>query len=349
MPGMPETPRDPQRTRLVTEAARLYYEFDHTQEDIARRLRISRSSVSRLLKEAKQSGIVQVRVCDPLTTSSELELEFEKTFGLKKAIVVPIQTSLDPLTAVAPAAVDYLSLLLVDDDIVGVSWGATLLAMADYLAEQPQQRLRGVKVVQVKGSVAGYPKATHAAEIAMGFARAFNGEVVLLPVPVIVDSPEAKEIIEADRGIRSVLNLGRKARVAVFGIGYPSDDAMLVEAGFLTTKQMDELRKKGAVGDIYARYFDTNGVLCDASLDQRIVGLPLAELRRKEFSLGVAAGKHKARAIVGALRGRYLNVLITDEPTALEVLKITKNLCDRPLDDISRSDEANERLPLSAV
>lgn len=340
---MPDALRDPQRMRLITEVARLYYEFDQTQEKIAHRLGISRSGISRLLTEAKRSGVVQVRVANPLTASSTLEEKFERAFGLKKAIVVPVQPSQNPLPAVAQAAADYMAFVVTDGDIIGVSWGASLLAMADYLEELPRQRLSGVRVVQVKGSVAGYPKATHSLEIAMSFGRAFNAEVVPLPVPVVVDSPEAKAVVEMDRGVRSVLDLGKEARVAVFGIGYPGDNAMLVEAGFLTTRQMGELRKGGAVGDIYARYFSIDGVLCNEELDQRTIGLRLEELRLKEFSIGVAAGIHKAPAIVGALRGRYVNVLATDEPTALEVLKITEEDRCTPGGRSGGDDRAGER------
>jgi deoxyribonucleoside regulator len=121
--------------------------------------------------------------------------------------------------------------------------------------------------------------------------------------------------------VRQVFDLASQAHIAFFGIGTIAADTLWGRAGLLTAGVVAELDSLGAVGDIMSRYFDRSGQLVNSSLCQRVVGLPIPQLLRIERRVGVAGGREKLAAIQGALRGSYVNVLITDHLTARSLVE----------------------------
>ena len=160
---------------------------------------------------------------------------------------------------------------------------------------------------------------TYAAETAALFAEAFGTIARYLPLPVIFDSVELKRMVEEDRHIQRIIELGRQANIAVFTVGTVEEDALLFRLGYFDDKQRRMLREVGA-GDISSRFFDSEGRICSEEINARTVGIDLHELRRKEKSVLVAGGPRKIRAIRAALAGRYANILVTDQFTALALL-----------------------------
>jgi deoxyribonucleoside regulator len=313
------------RLFLLGRVARMYYEDGATQEAIATELKLSRPTVSRLLKEAREEGVVQIIIRHPLRFVPVLENEIRAAFPyLRRVIVVapPTEAMASPeLTAqgVARAAADYISSVVESGDIVGVSWGNTMEMLTLHL---PQKPVRRATVVQLNGGVSRAATGTNAQEVAQRFGRAFGAQVYYLTVPAIVDSAGLREALQQNRETASLLDLGRRANIAVYGIGVPGPNSVLVQAGYITPRQVESLRRSGARGDICSRFFTADGTVCDRELDDRTIGLPLRELGAKEHAVAVVPGKHRAAGLLGALRGRYLNVLVTDEETAAEVLTL---------------------------
>lgn len=305
---------DKEKISKVIEAAKLYYLLDYNQNEIAKILGVSRPTVSRLLQQAKSDGIVQITIMDPTEDVENLSAQLEKKFNLKKAIVTSIPQYDDHIIKnyLGEKAALFLDEIVKDDDIIGVTWGTTLYHVA---TELKQKFVKNVKVVQLKGGVSYAETNTYASEILYLFGKAYNTAPHNLPLPAIVDHVVVKQAMEADRHIRKILELGKQANIAMFTMGPVKTDSLLFQLGYFTESDLESLYGS-AVGDICSRFFDKDGEICNKSLNERTLGINLNELRKKEFSILVAGGPNKIDGIYGALKGKYANVLITDQFTA---------------------------------
>jgi deoxyribonucleoside regulator len=305
---------DREKLTKVIEAAKLYYLLDYNQNEIAKKLGVSRPTVSRLLQQAKSDGIVQINILDPTEDVENLATQLEQKFNLKKVIVASIPQYEDHIIKnyLGEKAANFLYEIVKDDDIIGVTWGTTLYHIA---VELKQKLVKGVKVVQLKGGVSHAETNTYASEILYLFGKAFHSTPHNLPLPAIVDHVVVKQAMEADRHIRRILELGNQANIALFTIGPIKTDSLLFQLGYFTESDLESLYGK-AVGDICSRFFDESGEVCNESLNERTLGVNLDRLKRKEHSILVAGGPNKIEGIYGALKGGYANVLVTDQYTA---------------------------------
>jgi len=246
-------------------------------------------------------------------------------FSLKKVFIVPVIIP-EPafvLADVGKAVGEYLSGLVRDGDTIGISWGTSLSYVASHL--RPAERSK-VRVVQLNGGVSTTSFSTGAMNILEQFAKAFGAQPYMLSVPTIVDSKEIASAILRDSGVSEIVSMGREANIAVFGIGKTSYQSVLYTAGYFKENDYEELLAKGAVGDICSRFFTIDGEICDPELNKRTIGLQLEDLHHKEHSIAMACGVEKASAILGAIQGRYINTLFTDEQTAREIIRVYHNL-----------------------
>lgn len=298
----------------VIEAAKLYYLLDYNQSEIAKILGISRPTVSRILQQAKDEGIVQIKIMDPTEDIEQLSKELERKFQLKKAVVAQIPQFEDNIIKnyLGEKAAAYLDDSVKDQDIIGVTWGTTLYHVA---IELKQKFVRDVKVVQLKGGVSHAETNTYASEILYLFGKAYNTTPLHLPLPAIVDHVVVKQAMEADRHIRKILELGKQANIALFTIGPVKTESLLFQLGYFTEDDLKTLYPR-AVGDICSRFFDREGKICNPSLNERTLGIDLEDLKNKEQSILVAGGANKIEGIYGAIKGGYANVLVTDQFTA---------------------------------
>jgi len=307
------------RLKKMIDAAKMYYQLDYSQQDIAKKLGISRPTVSRLLQLAKEEGIVQIKILDPTLDNEILARHLEERYNLKKAVVVSVPQNEDRVVTryLGEATAEYLYSIVKDSDSIGVTWGTTLYQVAVNLKNK---HVKNVRIVQMNGGVSYSETETYASEIVHLFGKAFNTTPHFLPLPAIVDHMVVKQAIEADRHIRKILDLGKNSNIAVFTVGVPDADSVLIRANYFTDEDLKVIDSR-AVGDICSRYIDINGNLCSEELDKRTIGIDLAELRRKDKSILVAGGPRKVDAIYGALSGKYPNVLITDQFTAKALLE----------------------------
>lgn len=303
---------------LSIDVARLYYQSDYSQQQIATRLGISRPTVSRLLQYAKEHGYVKIQIADPVENVSELELRLAKRYGLQEVLIAysPLNEYEEIKKHIATKAANYLMEVVKDGDIIGVSWGTTMYNVACHLKSKP---IKGAQIVQLKGGVSHSQSNTYADEIVQRFANAFSTIARYLPLPVIFDSTEIKDMVDQDRHIKRIIELGRQSNIAIFTVGTVKDDALLFRLGYIGAADKAKLQRTG-VGDICSRFFDSTGTICNQEIDNRTVGIKLEELRNKERSILVAGGPRKIEAIKAALAGGYANILITDQYTASSLL-----------------------------
>ncbi len=310
---------DQRAAHLLVTVADLYYLQDRTQAEIARALRISRPHVSRLLKRARETGIVTISVRPPFGLSTELAEELGKLFPLRDVRVISAGGA--PLPRVAEAAASYLASRIQRESVVGVSWGRTVRMIADVVPSDPR---RSVEVVPLVGGMGPVGDEIHANEIARRLASRLGGKYYVLNAPALAERANARAMLVRDATVRGILERGRKADVAVVGIGGMVASSTLVRSGYLKPDHLRRLRASGAVGDICSRFFGKDGAPCQSPLTDRVVGIELNDLRQLPWVVGAAVGTEKAPAILGALRGGYINVLVTDETTARAVLRLAR-------------------------
>lgn len=306
---------------LAVRVSELYYDENKTQDEIGGLLRISRWKVGRLLAAARERGIVRIEIVHPRARRLTLERRLRERFGLRDAVIVPAPEHEEGVTArVAQAAADYLVALRPVPRTLGVSWGRTLNEVAGRL---PAGWSTGVTVVQINGGVSLNRRPGTAATMAETIAQRGLGSAVLLPSPAILERVETKQAIESDRTVAEVLALAAGASAYLYSAGVADATSVHIQSGYLTPDDMDELVRKGAVGDVVGRFIDADGHIVDPGLDARTVGLGLDQLRAAETAILVVAGSAKhdiARAVV--LSG-LCTVLVSDENTARTLLEET--------------------------
>jgi deoxyribonucleoside regulator len=304
------------KDRLSIDVAKLYYKSDYSQQQIANKLNLSRPTVSRLLQYAKEKGFVQINIADPIEDNSSLEKALCEKYNLDvvKIAYAPLNTTNEIKKSISIKAADYLHEIAKDGDIIGVCWGTTIYNMALNLKHKA---LKGVQIVQLKGGISHSQSNTYAYEVVELFSEAFSTVGRYLPLPVMFDTAQIKELIERDKHIKKILDLGRQANIAVFTV---KNDALLFRLGYIDKKDRDIIQNR-AVGDICSRFIDAQGNICDKELDERTVGIKLEDLKEKEKRVLVAGSKRKISAIKATLVGEIANILITDQYTAQELLK----------------------------
>jgi deoxyribonucleoside regulator len=308
-----------QRELLMVQVAKRYYELDMTMGELAKELGLTRWQASRLLTEARESGIVRIEIIPRAPRAPELESRLQRRYHLKEAVVVPRSGEEDDavlLDSVAQAAGRLLA-SIGKIPLIGVSWGSTMSAVARRL---PPFWNEGVEVVLLNGAMNIRSPSVRTNNTAELFARTANGTATLLPVPAILGQAATRIALENDPTIAKVLELGRRASVICFGLGAISPQSVLVQSGFVSEAETLALREKGAVGDILSRYIDADGNIVDADLDARTIGLELRYCADRAYSIGVCAGESKHAVALACLRAGYINVLVTDEATALFLL-----------------------------
>jgi DNA-binding transcriptional regulator LsrR (DeoR family) len=308
--------------RLMAKVARMYYGLGIRQLEITKRLNLHQSTISRLLKRARESKMVHFSVSMPTGIFPELEEGLEEKYGLSEAIVVDcLPDEQQMVKDLGGAAAFYLETTIKEGEIFGISsWSRNLLAMVDSL--HPTQRGNGGKVIQILGGMGSPEAQSHATTLTQRMAYLIGAAAVLLPAPGVVGSPEARKVLEKDSYVQQVLNLFPKIDTALVGIGSLQPSKLLARSGnTFSQSEINQLHAKGAVGDICLRFFDADGKPVSTPLHDRVIGIELEALKSAKRVVGVAGGPRKEAAIRGALRGGWINMLITDKGTATSLLK----------------------------
>ena len=304
---------------VMVRVAELYYDEDKTQDEIGALLKISRWKVGRLLTQARERGIVRIEIVHPRARRLGLERQLVERHGLAAAIVVPAPEGDEgTLERVAQGAADYLTAMRPVPRTLGVSWGRTLRAVAEALEDG---WATGVTVVQLNGGVSLNRRSGGAAGLAVTIAQRASGQVSLLPSPAILERVETKQAIESDRTVAGVLEEAAAAQAFLFTAGPCDATSAHVENGYLTASDVEELARRGAVGDVLGRYIDADGNIVDPQLDARTVGVELSRLRAAERAIFVTAGAAKHDIARTVVTSGLCTVLVTDETTARALLE----------------------------
>ncbi|WP_332238107.1 sugar-binding transcriptional regulator [Sporolactobacillus sp. KGMB 08714] len=308
------------KIKQVLEVSRLYYIDNMSQVDISKKLNLSRPTISRLLQAAKEQNIVEIKINDPFQNMDSLKQQLKQKFNLKD-VIIALQTNDDKdtiLDKLGEETAKYLEHIIRNNDVIGISWGKTMDAVANHLKESDRSN---INVVQLKGSVTNSRENNFSIDITRKFNAAYHTQTQILPLPVIFDNARTKDLVVKDRFIKNVIEQGYQANIALFTVGTTLSSAMLFRLGYLDDIQIDHL-KRVSVGDVLSRFITAEGRIADSELNNRTVSIALDALKDKEYSVLIAGGRTKLKPIHAALLGGYPNVLITDQNTAKKLLEL---------------------------
>ncbi|WP_239674913.1 sugar-binding transcriptional regulator [Natronosporangium hydrolyticum] len=301
----------------------MYHEHGLRQPEIAARLHLSQSRVSRMLKQATEVGIVRTVVVPPLGVHVDLEDAIQERYGLTDVVIVEVPGEGDAalLAALGRAGGSYLEATLTGSDRIGISsWSATLLSTVDSM--QPRSVRSAVEVVQLIGGVGSANVQVQATHLADRLAQVTGADVKFLPTPGVVASTQIRDALLADPAIADVASRWDTLTVGLVGVGSLEPSPLLESSGNVAPRaDRDALRAVGAVGDVCLRFFDADGGLVDAGLHDRVVGIGSEALRRIPRIVAIAGGARKLTAIRAAAAGGWIHVLVTDLATGRALLE----------------------------
>ena len=299
----------------LARATWLYHHQKLTQQQVANELGLSRPTVVRLLRQALEEGIVTVSLRLDVLTQMELSSRIAQRFGLEEVFIVPTSvehTEADVLRSVSEMGALYLENHLQPNQVITLTWGKTLLQVARALTDHP---VKGAVIAQTLGGL-NTGHAINPYRVASLFGEKLHASVHHLYVPVMVASKEMRELFLSDPGVQATLAVARLAAITLISVGKVDHSATVVQTGLLSASLMDQLRARGAVGDISGHYFDIRGKRIAGDVDDRMMALPWEDFQRLGNVVAVACGLDKRDALLGALRTGLLNRLIVDDQTA---------------------------------
>jgi DNA-binding transcriptional regulator LsrR (DeoR family) len=313
---------DYQEARLFNQLLHLYYVDGMTQAQIARNLGLSTAKVNRLLQQARRNGMVEIKLLTPLQHLRQLEQRLETILGVTSAVVIPAieEGGTTMVNSLGRVGANYLLEHLRDGDVIGITGGT---AVHDIVTALESPRAFDVTVVPLLGAVQGRVL-SDVNYLASQLADRLGGKAFQLHAPAFAETPEHRDSLLSMRPIKAVVDIARRATVALVGIGRVDHErSRFLEFPTLSAEDMRHIAEhcRGAA-EVAAYALTIDGKSCAQEYAERVVGLTLREIRQIPLIIGAAATRDKARPIYAALRGGFLHTLITDESAALRILEI---------------------------
>lgn len=296
-------------TRLMLKCCVMYYENQMGQSEIAKKLGISRPTVSKLLKEAKERGYLRIEIVGPEEQNCyKLEKRLEEKFGLKEAIVVEDKHDTNfQKEELGSEVAKYLYRMIQEGDIIGVSMGTTLKMIPQYTKVKKFNKIEFIPLV---GGIGEADMTTHSNQLVIELSKGMGGTFKLLHGPAIVSNENIINILRQDKNIQDVFKAMDNMNMAIVGIGSPIDEnSNVIKNGYFNDSDIETFKEKKAAGDICLNVYDIDGNINNYEYNKCVFGLNIEKLRNIDKVIGVACGMEKLNAVIGALNGHYVNVL----------------------------------------
>ena len=308
----------PTEKRILIKVSNMYYIENMKQSDIAKRLGVKRTTISKYLKRAFERGIVKINIENE--NYEDLEAAMEKRFGLKEACIVSKSYDLQAVKQyMARAGLNLLRRIVADNQVIGIAWGTSVRELVR-LAEIEKVPRIYADFVPLDGGPENIDSEFHVNTLCYQLARAFESRCHYIYAPAITRTVEIRQAIIQDVNYEKISAFWDRLDIGIVGIGAQVKSSNLVWMGDFGREAIESLSKTGAVGEICSVFFDSKGREVHTDFSDRIIAVGLDTLRNLNYSIGMAASREKVSAILGALRGQIINVLITDEMTAKIIL-----------------------------
>ncbi len=301
----------------LVQVAHLYYDENLSQQEIADRLNVSRSSIAQYLQQARERGIVKIEVVNPTNNCESMALEIQDRTNLNRVFVVPSMHKYHDLTmrAIAGAASTYLEKTLVDSDILGIAWGRTISRIVQLLAPSIPRDIDVVPLMGERGYTGNYSQIN---QVVLQAAQSFSAHPYFLLAPMFVGSKQLRDDLLHDPAVSMVVERWEKLTTAIIGIGaIPPQPGSIVYVG---TRYMRVMQEQDAVGDICGRFIDKDGNLIEAEFYDRMISISLDQIKKIKRVIAVAGGIEKTRAVIAAMKTKLFSVLFVDEMLAENLL-----------------------------
>ena len=309
------------RTSLLAHVAEMYYIDGMGQTAIAEVIGVTRSMVSRMLTDARNRGIVEIRIHHPLHAEHTLEDQLKQLTGIQEVFVVSVRSYDDHnrlLAELGHAGASIFQRFVEPGKSIGIAWGTTVSAAIDALDISIRVP---VKIVQLIGALGARNQEYDGHALVLRLADKLGGEGYFINAPYLCQTPEIAHAFMDTPGIRETIELGRRVDVALLGIGTTElQYSSYFLAGYVEAQEIDRLQAAGAVGDIAGNHFDLDGNILQDGFTQRQITIASGDLKKVPTRICVAGGPGKTKAIIGALRSGLVNVLVTDSITARNIL-----------------------------
>jgi DNA-binding transcriptional regulator LsrR (DeoR family) len=310
---------DRNKLEITVKAAQLYYEYDFTQQEIARELNISRSMVSRLITEARRTKLVEILIHYPWLNDPRLEAALKAKYRLRDVRVLNSEgmDHAEVLNGLGKMGAGLLEKYLKDGMTLGIARGSGVFAAVQAL--RPQRHLR-VRIAQLQGAMG--ETLSDGSDIAHFLSTRYQASFHFLHAPLYLESREATQALMKEPSILHTLKVAKVADLALVGIGSVLPQASsLLRTGHVSEQELQEMAAQGIVGDVAGRHIDVNGDPPNTEFSERLICVELADLRRIPVVVGVAGGRYKVPAIRAALCGQLVNVLAIDSAAAEELVE----------------------------
>lgn len=311
--------------KFLLKISRMYYFDELTQAEIAKKVGVSRPIISKGLQKARSEGLVEIIIHDEADQTIDLEQVIVNAFSLDDVIVVP--TAEIPAevakSAVSKAAAAYALKQLRDASVgkLGISWGTTLSSM---VKEWPSESHEHLKVIPLIGGMGSTRIELHSNQLAYELSKKLNCSCESLYAPAIVESENLRELLLQTPTVSDLLEDAKKIDLAIVGIGNPFVDSTMKEIGYIGEEEFKSLKAAGVVGDINSCFICEDGSIAKNTINERVIGVNVEDLKRVEKVIAVVQGIHKVDSILATLRGGYVDALITDEQTASALVQKIK-------------------------
>jgi DNA-binding transcriptional regulator LsrR (DeoR family) len=306
----------------LAEVAKLYYVDGLTQSEVADLMSTTRSNVSRMLQQAREQGVIRFVINHPMARQHALEQSLMETFDLADALVLEAQSGTDALERTGDLAARWLVEHIKDGQTIALSWGRTLQALCEHVEVT---RAYDINVLQLGGDLQLDPRMS-GHELIRELAARLGGRYSYLHAPALLDSGATAADLRSNTNIAAQLERARAADLALVGIGGYGHgfSEQIVRSAHLSAQERARMEALQPAGDVVGRFYDLQGRSLDTPLADRVLALELDELRRIPLVVGIAAGREKARGVLGALRGGLIDVLIVDQAAAALVLHLER-------------------------
>jgi DNA-binding transcriptional regulator LsrR (DeoR family) len=307
---------------LMVKVAQMYYTEGMKQEEIAGHLSISRSLISMILTEAKEAGIVEIKIRNPLVNNDELSNTFKTLFGLMDCVIIPtaVQDSGTLRRLIAQRAVEVFNSEVSNASMVGLAWGRTCYQFVDsYKADREWKDIGIVPLIGGSNQTAGYFQVN---EMVRQLAEKMSGQPNFIYAPALTESVEEKELYLQSSSMQGIIEKWSALDIIVSGVGtLPGINDNERETYIGEYEIYKQLEESHAVGDICARYFTVKGEFIRDDYYNRVIGIPIESMQKARKTICFACGQEKVQSILGALRTKMISIFICDEQTAKAVLK----------------------------
>ena len=301
-----------------TKVAYCYYKLGMTQDDIARKMTMSRQRVNRILKKCLETGIVKIVIQEYDHQNVELEIQLETLLGLNEIVIVN-NTNGEINESLGLAASSYLERIIKANDIIGFSRGRALSSLVNNM--QPMDR-KNLTVTQLVGGLNAEESHINSDDIVRHFSEILNAKPCFMYAPIILENKQLRDSLMKESFFSRVYATMKACTIAVVGIGDMSIKSAFVQKKYISKEEYDILQNKKAVGEICTHYFDINGNIIKSGINDRVLAIDFNSFKNIPLRIGIGCGPEKLSAIKGATVGKLINVLITDLETAHALSKL---------------------------